>query len=215
MFSRLKAEGGAAVTQRAPIRQNLREFGAELRRNRTLLMLLAVTASIEIFGFSFATTLPELAATRSTLGAEGLGLMHAARASGGIAAGIAFSLAGTLQRRGAVFLCVIVCFGCCLVLLSIDSPLLVTLAVIFMVTAMATSSDILTQSMMQLSVPNHLRGRAMGVWVLAIGMAPVGHLQMGSFAAWAGVDTALRANGAALMAAALIAALAVPALRRL
>ena len=31
--------------------------------------------------------------------------------------------------------------------------------------------DILTQSLMQLSVSNHLRGRIMGVWVFAIGTA--------------------------------------------
>ncbi|MEX2617480.1 MAG: MFS transporter [Alphaproteobacteria bacterium] len=215
LFSGFRTAGAAAETVRAPIRQNLREYAAELGSNRILVMLLAVTASIEIFGFSFATTLPELAVVRSTLGADGLGLMHAARASGGIAAGLAFSLAGAIQHRGIIFLCVIVGFGACLMLLSVDSPLLLTLLAIFMVTTMATSSDILTQSMMQLSVANHLRGRAMGVWVLAIGAAPLGHLQMGAFADWAGVGNALLVNGAALVATGLVTALAVPALRRL
>lgn len=215
LFSGFRTAGAAAVTLRVPIRQNLREYAAELGNNRVLLMLLAVTASIEIFGFSFATTLPELAVMRSTLGADGLGLMHAARASGGIAAGLAFSLVGAIQHRGIIFLCVIVAFGSCLMLLSIESPLILTLLAIFLVTSMATSSDILTQSMMQLSVANHLRGRAMGVWVLAIGAAPLGHLQMGAFAEWAGVGNALLANGAALVATGLVMALAVPALRRL
>ena len=215
LFSGFRTAGAAAVTLRAPIRQNLREYAAELGSNRVLLMLLSVTASIEIFGFSFATTLPELAVMRSTLGADGLGLMHAARASGGIAAGLAFSLVGAIQHRGIIFLCVIVAFGSCLMLLSIESPLMLTLLAIFLVTSMATSSDILTQSMMQLSVANHLRGRAMGVWVLAIGAAPLGHLQMGAFAEWAGVGNALLANGAALVATGLVMALAVPALRRL
>jgi len=68
---------------------------------------------------------------------------------------------------------------------------------------------------MQLSVANHLRGRAMGVWVLAIGVAPLGHLQMGAFAEWAGVDNALLANGAMLVAIGLLTVLIVPALRRL
>ena len=215
LFSGFRTAGAAAETVRAPIRQNLREYFAELGSNRILLMLLAVTAAIEIFGFSFATALPELAVVRSTLGADGLGLMHAARASGGIAAGLTFSLAGAIQYRGIIFLCVIATFGGCLMLLSIDSPLLLTLLAIFMVTSMATSSDILTQSMMQLSVANHLRGRAMGVWVLAIGAAPLGHLQMGALAEWAGVGNALLINGAALVATGLIMALAVPALRRL
>lgn len=215
LFSGFRTAGAAAEIVRAPIRQNLREYAAELGSNRILLMLLAATASIEIFGFSFATTLPELAVIRSTLGADGLGLMHAARASGGIAAGLVFSLAGAIQHRGIIFMCAVVTFGGCLMLLAYDSPLLVTLLVIFMVASMATSTDILTQSMMQLSVANHLRGRAMGVWVLAIGAAPLGHLQMGAFAEWAGVGNALLINGAALAATGLVMVVAVPALRRL
>ncbi len=79
-FARLRSVGIAAVEQRTPIKQNLREYFAELRGNGILLMLVAVTASVEVFGFSFATALPELAITRLNLGAEGLGMMHAARA---------------------------------------------------------------------------------------------------------------------------------------
>jgi len=73
----------------------------------------------------------------------------------------------------------------------------------------------LTQSMVQLSVPNHLRGRAMGAWVLAIGTAPLGHLEMGALAASLGVGTALFANGAALIAIGVVTAITVPRLRKL
>jgi len=74
---------------------------------------------------------------------------------------------------------------------------------------------VLTQSMMQLSVPDHLRGRAMGFWVFAIGWAPVGHLEMGSLSVMLGVDTALLINGAALISVGVIATIAVPRLRKL
>ncbi len=69
--------------------------------------------------------------------------------------------------------------------------------------------------MMQLSVANRLRGRAMGVWVLAIGVAPVGHIEMGALAVSIGVSGALFANGAVLVAIGVFIALAVPQLRRL
>ena len=36
--------------------------------------------------------------------------------------------------------------------------------------------------MLQLSVSNELRGRAMGIWVLALGFGPIGHLELGSVA---------------------------------
>jgi hypothetical protein len=84
-----------------------------------------------------------------------------------------------------------------------------------MVAGLVTASDVLSQSMMQLSVPNHLRGRAMGFWVFAIGSAPLGHLEMGALAATLGADGALLVNGAMLICVGILAAVAVPRLRKL
>ena len=214
-FLRLRTVGQAAATEIVLMRQNIREYVGELRANRLLLMLLVVTLSVEIFGFSFATALPEVATTRLHLGADGLGLMHAARGVGGMIAGLGLTFVGALQRRGLALLGVIFTFGAGLMLLSADSPLMATLIAIVIVAAAATASDILTQSMMQLAVPNALRGRAMGVWVLAIGFAPLGHLQMGGLSELLGSGTALFANGVALVFVGLVVAIAAPRLRQL
>jgi MFS family permease len=214
-FLRLRTAGKAAVTGRVPMRQNIREYVSELRANRLLLMLVAVTASVEVFGFSFATALPELATTRLNLGADGLGMMHAARAVGGMIAGLGLTFMGALQRRGLAYIGVIFALGASLMLLSADSPLMATLAAVAIVAGATAVADILTQSMMQLAVPNALRGRAMGVWVLAIGFAPLGHLEMGGLVELLGLGSALFANGAALVIVGLIVAIAVPRLRQL
>ncbi len=214
-FLRLRTVGKAAVTDRVPLRQNIREYVVELRANHLLLMLVAVTAAVEIFGFSFATALPELASTRLNLGADGLGTLHAARAVGGMIAGLGLTFMGALQRRGLAYLGVIFSFGASLMLLSADSPLLATLVVVALVAGAAAASDILTQSMMQLAVPNALRGRAMGVWVLAIGFGPLGHLEMGGLAEMLGLGPALFTNGAALLAVGVIVNIVAPRLRQL
>lgn len=214
-FLRLRAAGKAAVTDQVPMRQNIREYVSELRANRVLLMLVAVTASVEIFGFSFATALPELATARLNLGADGLGMLHAARAVGGMIAGIGLTFMGALQRRGLAYIGVIFTFGASLMALSADSPFAATLVVVAIVAGAAAASDILTQSMMQLAVPNELRGRAMGVWVLAIGFGPLGHLEMGALAAMLGLETALFLNGAALVIVGVVVIVAVPRLRQL
>ncbi|MDP6691640.1 MAG: MFS transporter [Alphaproteobacteria bacterium] len=214
-FLRLRAAGKAAVIDRAPMGQNIREYVLELRGNRLLLTLLAVTASVEIFGFSFATALPELATTRLNLGADGLGMMHAARAVGGMIAGLGLTFMGALQHRGLAYIGVIFAFGASLMLLAADSSVTATLAIAAIVAGAAAASDILTQSMMQLAVPNALRGRAMGVWVLAIGFGPLGHLEMGGLAEWLGLGAALFTNGAALLVVGVIVTVAVPRLRQL
>jgi hypothetical protein len=76
-------------------------------------------------------------------------------------------------------------------------------------------ADLLAQSLLQRSVPAHLRGRAGGAWVVAIGLAPLGQLQIGGLASLVGVSAALGASGLALVALVVATAFAYPRLRRL
>jgi MFS family permease len=215
IVSRLHSIPTEAQRNPVSIVENLREYVQEMRRNRTLLMLIVVTAAVEVLGFSFATILPELATQRLGVGAEGLGIIHAIRAAGGFAAGLV--LAGTLnlRRRGLTYLFVIYSFGLALVILGAAPNFAMILVAVLTVAALATASDILTQSMMQLSVPDRLRGRAMGAWVFAIGSAPLGHLEMGALAASVGVGTALGINGAALILIGVLTTIIAPGLRKL
>ena len=213
-FCRLRTAGLAEFAPPVPMRQTLLELFDEMRLNRVLLMLVIITASVEVFGFSFSTTLPELATARFEFGAKGLGMMQAVRALGGLIASVALSATRELQRRGVVYLVVIFVFGCGLLLLAISQDFGFALTALLIVAGMATASDILTQSMIQSSVPNKLRGRAMGAWVLAIGLAPVGHLEMGFLSVSVGIEHALMINGTLLIVFGTIATLAVPGLRK-
>lgn len=218
LISRLRSGGRtetATTVERVPIGQNLRQCIVELCTNKVLLMLVVITGVVEVFGFSFSTALPELATERFGVGAAGLGEMHAMRAVGGILAALALTTFVGSMKPGAVYLVVICAFGGALLLLSAANIFNLALAALILIAGMATASDVLTQSMMQLSVPDHLRGRAMGIWVFAIGWAPVGHLEMGSLAEAFGVEIALLINGAALIGVGVVAAIAVPRLRKL
>ena len=178
-------------------------------------MLVVVTASVEVFGFSFIAALPELAAANFQVGAEGLGMMHAARAAGGILAGLTLASVGGFQRRGTVYLAAIYAFGGSLLLLAASGQLILALASIILVAVLATTSDVLTQSLIQLSVPDRLRGRATGAWVLAVGSSPLGYLEVGALAVLLGVGGALLINGVLLIGIAVLTTILAPRLRRL
>lgn len=215
---RLVSPGRASVAEadRAPIRRNLLEYLEELRRNRILLMLVLLTASVELFGFSFQTGLPELAVERFAVGADGLGQLQAARAGGGVAASLILALSlNWLGRPGRLYLGVIMLFGFGLIMVSLSDQFLLAMAALFLVSGMATASDILTQSMLQLSVPNALRGRAMGAWSLAISISPIGQMEMGFLIGALGLGTAFAVNGSLLLTVGLLVALLVPRLRRM
>ena len=99
-------------------------------------------------------------------------------------------------------------------LLGLSGTVAVALMAIAIVMSMAALSDLLSQSLVQSAVPNDLRGRAMGSWLLAIGLGPVGHLQIGALAALAGVTTALVTNGLLLVLMAAGTLLGAKSIRR-
>jgi MFS family permease len=191
------------------------DFLIAVRRDRTLLMLMVLTAGAEILGFAHQALLPSLARDVLHTGPEGLGALNAARAVGGIA-GLAVASARGAAHGGALFLAVLGSFGGSLVVLG-ASPHVVGLAgvlvVLTVVNAAGALADLLAQSLLQLRVPSHLRGRAGGAWVVAIGLAPVGQLQIGALASLFGVSVALGASGLALAMLAGTAAALSPRVR--
>ena len=84
-----------------------------------------------------------------------------------------------------------------------------------LVALFAASGDVLSQAMMQASVPDHLRGRAMGAWVLALGAGPIGHVELGMLTVAVGAPAGLVLNGVVLIATGLWVMAALPRIRRL
>ena len=192
------------------------DFLVAVGRDRTLLVLMMLTAGAEILGFAHQALLPSLARDVLHTGPEGLGALNAARAVGGIL-GLVAAFARGSAGGGAFFLAVLVTFGASLIVLG-AAPHLVgfvgVLVVLTVVNAAGALADLLAQSLLQLSVPAHLRGRAGGAWVVAIGLAPLGQLQIGALASLFGVSIALGTSGLALAMLAGTTALLFPRVRR-
>jgi hypothetical protein len=193
------------------------EFAALVRRDRTLLGLMALTAGAEVLGFSHQALLPSLARDVLHTGPEGLGALNAARAVGGLL-GLAVAMRGVTRSSGPLFLLVVAAFGAGVAALG-PAPAVVGFAGVLLVltaaNAMGALADLLAQSLLQLGVSSDLRGRAGGAWVVAIGLAPLGQLQIGGLASLFGVGAALGASGLALGALVGATALLFPRLRRL
>jgi MFS transporter len=209
----------ASPSEAPSLWSSVTEFLVAVRRDRTLLVLMALTAGAEVLGFAHQVVLPSLARDVLHAGPEGLGVLNGARAVGGILGlGAAAFTRGTARSGGAFFLLVVGAFGVSLIGLG-AAPYVVGLAGVVVVLTLANAAgalaDLLTQSLLQLSVPPHLRGRAGGAWVLAIGLAPLGQLQIGALASLFGVSAALATSGLALAALAVTAALLFPSVRRL
>ncbi len=105
-------------------------------------------------------------------------------------------------------------FGVLIVALGSSTSFALSLAVVAGIGAMAAMVDALEWIMLQASVPDRLRGRALGGWNLAIGFGWVGPIVLGAVADVAGVQWAFTTSGLLLVAVTVGAALFLPSLRR-
>ena len=185
----------AQAIDRASAWRRLADSLAEVRDNGALRRLVIITALVEILGISYLTLLPSLAEERVAVGAEALGWMYSAQGVGGFLAGLVLFFRpprGAAARGHALS---ILALAAALVLLAVASHLPLILLAMAMISVCVLCWDVFTQSMMQNAVPETRRGRAMGSWILAIGCAPLGHLEIGLLASTQSVGWALAING--------------------
>jgi len=211
----LRRSGESAPEQREPMRENILNYFRALRNNRVMLVLMISTAAAEMLGFSHQVVLPILAKDVLLLGPGGLGVLTAFRFVGGALGVVILAAMGDVRRRGLLLLGALALFGVGQVLLGQAVNLWMALLFVMLVNLMAAVTDVLHQSLLQLSVPNEQRGRAMGSWIVGIGTAPVGQLQVGFLAEVTNARIALLANGVALGVMAVTMGIILPRLRRL
>ena len=218
MLARASAPAPTVSTDPGPLWRSVADFFAAMRTDRTLVILMVLTAGGEILGFSHAVLLPSLARDVLQVGPEGLGVLNAARSVGGILGLVVASLRRPVEGAGALFLAVLLTFGMSLVGLAVAPHVVGFGGVVVMVTlvnSVGALADLFAQSLLQLSVPRHLRGRAGGAWVVAVGLAPLGQLQIGALASAFGVSVGFAVSGLALAVLALATAALAPRARRL
>jgi MFS family permease len=211
----LRRAGVAAPTLREPLWQNLQAYRRALRTNQDMRTLMFSTAAAELFGFSHQVMLPILAKDVLQVGAGGLGVLTALRFLGGVLGVTGLTVCSALPRRGRMLLLVLALFGVGQVLLAYAPTFWFAALCVIFINIMAAATDVLHQTLLQFSVANEQRGRAMGSWIIGTGIAPLGHLEVGYLASLSSAYLALLANGLALMVLTLGMAVGIPRLWRL
>ena len=204
-----------AEPQREPVLRNLVGYIRFLRGNRVIMALMCLTSITEVLGFSHMTMLPVFAKEVLHVGPAGLGYLTAVRQAGGLLGLALLANLRDYRRKGLLMFIIATAFGIGLMGFSLSTALVYFIVVLAAVNACAMSVDTLYKTLMQSNVPDEQRGRAMGSWVLSIGVAPVGHLGVGGLATALGAQGALLVNGAMLAGVSLAAAIGLPKIRRL
>jgi hypothetical protein len=179
------------------------------------MILMCLTSITEVLGFTHMTLLPVFAKDVLHVGPVGLGYLTAVRQAGGLMGLALLANLRDYRRKGLLMFIIAGAFGVGLMGFSVSSALVYFIIVLAAVNACAMSVDTLYKTLMQANVSDEQRGRAMGSWVLSIGVAPVGHLGVGGLASALGAQGALLLNGAILTGVSVAAALKLPKIRGL
>jgi MFS family permease len=176
-------------------------YVAKLRRVRTLLLLFAI---VGIFGWSYSVLMPAFATDILRVGTREYGVLLSANGIGALAGALTVAAFGDRLNRRLLVFGGLGLFSFMLLLLALTRNYY--LALVFM--AVAGWGMLLyfstTNTLIQMSVADGMRGRVMGIWALVFGgMMPVGGLEAGAFSHWFGVPKtvafgALICGGAAL-----------------
>jgi predicted MFS family arabinose efflux permease len=167
-------------------------------------LLLGMMILVEIFGFSFNGLLPAVAERVLEVGPERLGILTAGASVGAMLGTLFLVVTTDRLPRGLMLIAVFAAFGVLIVVLGNSTLFWLSLIAVAGIGACAAMVDALEWIMLQDSVPDELRGRALGGWNFAIGWGWIGPVALGGIAAATSVTTALTVSGALLLTTAVL-----------
>ncbi len=172
------------------------------RRVRTLLLLFSV---VGVFGWSYSVLLPAFATDLLHVGSREYGGLLSANGVGALCGALAVAAFGNRVHRRLLIFGGLGLFSLMLLLLSLTRDYY--LALFFL--AVAGWGMLLyfstTNTSIQISVDDGMRGRVMGIWALVFGgMMPVGGLEAGLLSHWLGVPWAVAIGAMVCGTAALV-----------
>jgi MFS family permease len=203
-------------TTRQSALANLKEGFAYVRSTPAVLALMTLAYVPRIFAVPYQTLMPVFQKDVLQIGPEGLGLLMAAPGVGAVIAVLTMaSLGSRIKRQGLLLVGSIVVLGGLLIVFSLITwfPLALVMLVlvgIFQMFFLASTATIL-----QMIVPDALRGRVLSLYMLDRGFMPLGALFAGTAAHFIGAPITVAIMGAIVIVLTLIVAWLVPALRTL
>ena len=180
--------------ERPKILEGTREGLAWIRGQRRMLVILTLVFVISTFCFNFNVTLPVLA--KVTLNAHGYvyGLLFAAFGAGALLGALAAASLGRASTRGLLIGGAL--FSASELLLAPLSSALAAGALLFLAGAGFTAWSANSNAIMQLSAPDRLRGRVIGLYFYAFnGTGAIAGLMTGWLCDVGGTELAFAVSG--------------------
>jgi MFS family permease len=169
--------------------------------------------SAMVFGMPRAL-FPALATTAFGGGARTLGFLYAAPGAGALIGALTTGWVGRVQRQGRAVIIAVLVWGGAITCFGLVHSLPLALLLLAVAGCADVISAVFRSTIIQLAVPDALRGRLMGLQVAVVTGGPrVGDVESGAVAAAFGDTTSVVSGGLACIVGALLLARALPGFR--
>jgi len=188
-----------AKDRSATIVGGLRRAASFAWNDPQLRLILSVVTVVSTVGFNFHVLVPLLAADTLHVGPEGFGLLSATFGLGALVGALA--TASLRQASWRMFSIGTASFGVLVLLLAPVQNAYLAGLVLFGIGISFTLFTANANSLVQLTAPDHLRGRLIGLYLFAfLGLAPIGGLFAGWLADVGGTSLAFAVAGLTALA---------------
>jgi predicted MFS family arabinose efflux permease len=204
------ANHGVVLGWRAPA-----EALRHVRRNRLLVGIFSADLIAMVFGMPTAV-FPALALSVFKIGAGGLGLLYAAPAAGALIGSLLSGWAREVRRQGMAVIIAIFVWGLAIAGFGLAGKALwVGLPLLALAGCADLVSAIFRHTILQLSIPDNLRGRISAFQLMVVTTGPrLGDLEAGAVAALVNPVFSVVSGGVACVVGIALLAVTLPELRR-
>jgi len=215
LYSMLRVDAAPRAGESHGWREDMLDGLRFVWRDQLIYGLIGMTFVNSLFGMSYVVLLPVLAREELHVGAEGYGLMQTAAGVGGLAGALVAARFARSGHRGRQAIGGAIVFGALLITLSYCPWYAVACVLLFCVGMANQLYMTTTTTVLQLSIPNELRGRVMSIWGLTFSLIPTGGAISGTVAEHFGAPVAMALGGIAVIVTTVAAAAMLPRIRQL
>ncbi len=216
MIYRMNVPPQRAEARHTSALANLKEGFAYVWSTPAVFALMALAYVPRIFAVPYQTLMPVFQKDVLKIGPEGLGLLMAAPGIGAVIAILTLaSMGNRIKRQGRFLVGSIFVLGAAIILFSQITwfPLALVMLVIVGIFQMFFLAS--TATMLQMIVPDELRGRVLSLYMLDRGFMPLGALFAGTSAHFIGAPTTVAIMGAIVIVLTALVAWRIPVIRQL
>ncbi|MCA9833834.1 MAG: MFS transporter [Thermomicrobiales bacterium] len=148
------------------------------------------------------------------LGASGLGWLLLCAGMGSFCGAFCIASLGDFRYKGALFLFGTTLWGVAWAIFGLSDRVVLSFVLMGLVGITSATFGVMQTTLMLMTSPPEVQGRALGIQELAIGAMPIGSLGLGAIAAGIGVGATTFLAGSVLVVVLLVLAVRVPELVR-